>query len=364
MYEAQGNADLVTTFLSCTCLETRRCIAACGHAAVPFGEIPLQISFHHGTNVLRCEHFHCCVHCVRLCHGVVLLLSVRSLAVCLLFVMQIHTQQTKERYRRNCRFFSHDSCRTHFISVHVLLCFKVQFSSDAIHVMRFVRYNLQKSRFSQFYKLRLRYEEAPSRQYLQDLFHSVQLKDIVSRNKIRDVDLLERIIAYALVNVGSTFSATSLARFLKSQQRAAAPETILNYLRYCCDTYLFYQVKREDLPGKQILSTNEKYYIADHGIREVVYGGNTKDINLILENIVCLELLRRGYKVTAGRNGAREIAFVCTRQSEKLYVQVTYLLASEDTVAREFGLAKPRLQYSDSAARKGEFFRPYHTLLI
>ena len=187
------------------------------------------------------------------------------------------------------------------------------------------------------YLSNLRYEEAPSRQYLQDLFHSVQLKDIVSRNKIRDVDLLERIIAYALINVGSTFSATSLARFLKSQQRAAAPETILNYLRYCCDAYLFYQVKREDLPGKQILSTNEKYYIADHGIREAVYGGNTKDINLILENIVCLELLRRGYKVTAGRNGAREIDFVCTRQSEKLYVQVTYLLASEDTIAREFG---------------------------
>ena len=138
-------------------------------------------------------------------------------------------------------------------------------------------------------------------------------------------------------NVGSTFSASSLARFLKNEQRAIAPETILNYIRYCCDAYLFYQVKREDLQGKQILSANEKYYIADHGIREAVFGGNMRDINLILENIVYLELLRRGYTVTVGKTGDREIDFVCDLRGEKLYVQVAYLLASEETVAREFG---------------------------
>ena len=187
------------------------------------------------------------------------------------------------------------------------------------------------------YLANIQYADEPSKQYLHDLFNSVQLKDIVKRNKIRDVDLLERIIAYVIANVGTTFSANSLAKFLKSEQRTVAPETILNYIKYCCDAYLFYQVKRVDLQGKQILSTNEKYYIADHGIREAVFGGNMRDINLILENIVYLELLRRGYKVTVGKTGEKEIDFVCDKHGEKLYVQVTYLLASEDTIKREFG---------------------------
>ena len=187
------------------------------------------------------------------------------------------------------------------------------------------------------YLANIRYADDPSKQYLHDLFNSVQLKDIVKRNKIRDVDLLERIIAYVIANVGSTFSARSLTKFLKSEQRTVAPETILNYIKYCCDAYLFYQVKRVDLQGKQILSTNEKYYIADHGIREAVFGGNMRDINLILENIVYLELLRRGYKVTVGKTGEKEIDFVCDKRGDKLYVQVTYLLASEDTIKREFG---------------------------
>ena len=187
------------------------------------------------------------------------------------------------------------------------------------------------------YLANIRYVDEPSRQYLHDLFNSVQLKDIVKRNKIRDMDLLERIIAYVMANVGNTFSAASLAKFLKSEQRTVAPETILNYIKYCCDAYLFYQVKREDLQGKQILASNEKYYIADHGIREAVFGGNMKEINLTLENIVYLELLRRGYEVTVGRYGDKEIDFVCHKRDEKLYVQVTYLLASDETIQREFG---------------------------
>lgn len=186
------------------------------------------------------------------------------------------------------------------------------------------------------YLANIRYADEPSKQYLHDLFNSVQLKDIVKRNKIRDVDLLERIIAHVIANVGTTFSARSLTKFLKSEQRTVAPETILNYIKYCCDAYLFYQVKRVDLQGKQILSTNEKYYIADHGIREAVFGGNMRDINLILENIVYLELLRRGYKVTVGKTGEKEIDFVCDKRGDKLYVQVTYLLASEDSIKREF----------------------------
>lgn len=188
------------------------------------------------------------------------------------------------------------------------------------------------------YLSNIRFEKTASIQYLHDLFNSVQLKDIVKRNNIRDVDLLERISAYVMANVGNTFSATSISKFFKSEKRNVAPDTILNYIKYCCDAYLFYQVKREDLQGKQILASNEKYYIADHGIREAVFGGNMKDINLILENIVYMELLRRGYEVRVGRSGNKEIDFVCYKRDEKIYIQVTYLLASEETIQREFGV--------------------------
>ena len=188
------------------------------------------------------------------------------------------------------------------------------------------------------YLSNIRYEEEPSKQYLSDLFNSVQLKDIVKRNKVRDVDLLERIIAYVMANVGTTFSASSLVKFLKNEHRTTSTDTVLNYIKYCCDSYLFYQVKREDLQGKQILTTNEKYYIADHGIREAVFGGNMRDINLVLENIVYMELVRRGYSVTVGKTGTKEIDFVCDKRGEKVYVQVAYLLADESTVNREFGV--------------------------
>ena len=187
------------------------------------------------------------------------------------------------------------------------------------------------------YLSNLNFEDEPSRLYLEDLYNSVVLKDIVKRNAVRDVDLLEKIISYVTANIGTTFSATSVSKFFKSEKRTVATETILNYIKYCLDAYLFYQVKREDLAGKQILSVNEKYYMSDHGIREAVFGGNTRDINLILENIVYMELLRRGYKVNVGRIGDKEIDFVCRKQNNKLYVQVTYILASPETVEREFG---------------------------
>lgn len=188
------------------------------------------------------------------------------------------------------------------------------------------------------YLSNLRYDEEASRQYLRDLFNSVELKDIVKRNNIRDVDMLERIIAYVTSNIGMTFSSTSISKYLKSEGRSVSPETVLNYIKACTDAFLFFQVKRQDLQGKKILTVNEKYYVADHGIREAVFGGNMKDINLVLENIVYMELLRRGYTVTVGKVGDQEIDFVCERQGNKLYVQVAYLLASEDTISREFGV--------------------------
>lgn len=187
------------------------------------------------------------------------------------------------------------------------------------------------------YLSNLRYDEAASRQYLQDLFNSVELKNIVKRNSIRDVDMLERIITYITANIGTTFSSTAISKHLKSEGRPVSPETVLNYIKACTDAFLFYQVKRQDLQGKKILAVNEKYYVADHGVREAVFGGNMKDINLVLENIVYLELLRRGYTVTVGKIADKEIDFVCEDRGNKLYVQVAYLLASEDTIRREFG---------------------------
>jgi len=184
----------------------------------------------------------------------------------------------------------------------------------------------------------LRYEDTPSQIYLQDLFNSVVLKDIVKRNGVRDVDLLERIIAYVFGGVGTTFSAASISKYFKSEQRITAPETIMNYISYCMDAFLFYQVRRQDLQGKKLLTVNEKYYVADHGIREAVFGGNMKDINLILENVIFMDALRRGYKITVGKEGKQEIDFICEKKTEKLYIQVSYLLASESTINREFGV--------------------------
>ena len=188
------------------------------------------------------------------------------------------------------------------------------------------------------YLSNLRYDETASRQYLRDLFNSVELKDIVKRNNIRDVDMLERIIAYVTSNIGTTFSSTAISKYLKSEGRSVSPETVLSYIKACTDAFLFYQVKRQDLQGKKILTVNEKYYVADHGIREAVFEGNMKDINLVMENIVYMELLRRGYTVTVGKTGDKEIDFVCEDQGNKLYIQVAYLLASTDTIEREFGV--------------------------
>lgn len=188
------------------------------------------------------------------------------------------------------------------------------------------------------YLANLRFDETACRQYLRDLFNSVELKDIVKRNNVRDVDMLERIIAYVTANIGTIFSSTAISKYLKNEGRRVSPETVLNYLKACSDAFLFYQVRRQDLQGKKILTVNEKYYVADHGIREAVIGGNMRDINLVLENIVFMEALRRGYSVTVGKVGEREIDFVCERHGEKCYIQVTYLLAAEETVQREFGV--------------------------
>jgi len=177
-----------------------------------------------------------------------------------------------------------------------------------------------------------------AKQYLRDIYASVVIKDIMKRNSFRDVDLLDRIIMYVLANTGKTFSATSIAKFFKNERRTVSTETILNYLKACEEAYLFSKISRFDIPGKKILTVNEKYYVADHGLREAVYGFNERDIELVLENMVCLELLRRGYNVTVGRIENKEIDFIGRRNGDIIYIQVCYLLASQETIEREFGI--------------------------
>lgn len=184
----------------------------------------------------------------------------------------------------------------------------------------------------------LDYNFEASMQYLQDLYASIILKDITKRNNIRDTDLLERIINYIVMNIGNTFSATSISKFFKSENRKVATETILNYIKACEEAFLVYRVARNDLLGKKILNVNEKYYIADHGIREAIMENNQKNINQVLENIVYFEMLRRGYNIKIGKVDNLEVDFVCKKNDETIYIQVSYLLASEDTKEREFSV--------------------------
>ena len=182
----------------------------------------------------------------------------------------------------------------------------------------------------------LAFEEEASLQYLKDIYSSIILKDITQRNKIRDTDLLERVISYLIINVGNNFSATSISKFFKSENRKVSVETILNYIKAAEESFLIYRVSRDDLIGKKVLNVNEKYYIADHGMREAILGSNQRDINQIFENIIYLELLRKGYTVRVGKVDNLEVDFVCTKGNEKIYVQVAYLLASSETIEREF----------------------------
>lgn len=180
-------------------------------------------------------------------------------------------------------------------------------------------------------------DDRSKKQYLSDIYDSIMLKDVIDRNSIRDVEQFRRILLYFVANIGNTFSATSLSKYLKSEFRSIAYETMYNYIEYCTEACLLHLVSRMDLAGKSILQFQEKIYMTDHGIREAVYGNNLRDIEHILENVVYMELLRRGYKVFVGKNRELEVDFVAEKGGMKRYYQVAYLLASEETVNREFG---------------------------
>ncbi len=183
----------------------------------------------------------------------------------------------------------------------------------------------------------LGYKEAPSREYLEDLYSSIIMKDIVRRHKIRDVDLLARIMNYVLSETGHVFSAASILRYLKHERRSASFDTVMSYLRFGEEAFLFSSAKREDLMGRRILAVDEKFYAMDHAMRRAVVGGNVRrDIDRTLEAIAYREFLRRGYDVRIGRIKEKKVDFVCERGDERLYVQVAYLMESEETREREF----------------------------
>lgn len=181
------------------------------------------------------------------------------------------------------------------------------------------------------------YDEGACRAYLQDLYGAILLKDVVRRKQIRDVDLLDRIVRFAMTECGHTFSARRIVSFLKGERRDTSIETVLSYLLACEEAFLIARVPRQDLVGKRILAVDEKFYVTDTGLRNTVVRGNLRrDIDQLLENVVYFEFLRRGYTVTIGRIRDKEVDFVCDKGVERIYVQVAYVLESEETREREY----------------------------
>ncbi|MDO5849732.1 MAG: ATP-binding protein [Methanobacteriaceae archaeon] len=180
-------------------------------------------------------------------------------------------------------------------------------------------------------------EDKESRkEYLKNILSTIIIQDIMKRNNVRNVDLLERILKYICENIGNPFSAKSVCDYFKHENRKVYPESVSNYLSYFKDANLIHEVKREDLKGKKILSIYEKYYLVDHGFREVIFGDNLKSKSKILENIVYMELLRRDYNVRIGKLNGYEIDFVATKGLNKIYIQVACTLVNDKTKIREF----------------------------
>ena len=171
---------------------------------------------------------------------------------------------------------------------------------------------------------------------VRDIYNSTIFSDIVRRNQVRKIDSLERVVKYTFNNVGNTFSAKSIADYLKSEHRSLDNETVYSYLEKLEKAYLLHRCSRYDLQGKEILRTQEKFYLADTALRYSVLGYNRDGVAASLENIVYLELCRRGYTVNVGKFGNGEIDFVAVRQNEKLYVQVAQEISSEKTEKREY----------------------------
>lgn len=187
-------------------------------------------------------------------------------------------------------------------------------------------------------------EERTAKNYIYDLYQSILLKDIVQRYRIRDVDLLQRFMLYLSNNVAQIFSADTVTKYLRSENRKLSRETIYNYIEAAQNAYLIYGVPQYDIRGKALMKTSEKYFIADQGLRSLFFD-NEADIGQVLENIVFLELKRRGYDLFIGRIGNREIDFIAQDGPTTIYFQVAYLLEADTTIEREFS---PLLDIQDN----------------
>jgi predicted AAA+ superfamily ATPase len=177
--------------------------------------------------------------------------------------------------------------------------------------------------------------ETVTYQMLGDIYNTIAVRDIISRHNIRDVPLFQDVTRFAMDNIGSPVSAKRIADFLSAQRRSASVDTVLNYLAYLDEAFLLNTVRRYALKGKRHLETNAKYYLGDIGLRNGVLGYREADIAGLLENLVYLELRRRGYRVAVGSADSREIDFVAEDRSGKMYIQVAYLLESRETIGRE-----------------------------
>lgn len=179
-------------------------------------------------------------------------------------------------------------------------------------------------------------------EYLQSVLNTIILKDVIERHSIRNVTFFNNLLHFIADNIGKPFSANNISKAMKSQNQDFSTNVVLAYSSYLSEAYLLHQVSRYDIHGKKIFESNGKFYFEDVGIRNILNGGNhSDDIEKIIENVVFQELLRLGYDVKVGSLRAGEIDFVCTKMSQRIYVQVAYIIASEETNQREFGqLAK------------------------
>lgn len=187
--------------------------------------------------------------------------------------------------------------------------------------------------------LKMGLDEQDAREYQLDVYHTVLLKDVIRRNKIRNVPFLENLVRFLADNAGKIISANSIAKYMKSQGDSVTSTAIINYAKFLCDAYLIHKVNRYDIHGKKLFESNDKFYFEDNGLRNTLAGGSREgDIEKVIENIVYNHLVRLGYEVTVGQLQAGEIDFVCKKtDGQRLYVQASYIIADETTREREFG---------------------------
>ncbi|MEX2565663.1 MAG: ATP-binding protein [Cyclobacteriaceae bacterium] len=242
------------------------------------------------------------------------------------------------------------------LSFSEFLDFKKTYSAfSGNHLSLFVEY-LRKGGFPVIHTLD--YDEETAHQVVSDIYDSVILRDTVQRHKIRDIELLNRVIQYTFDNIGNTFSGKNVADYFKSQQRKIDINTVYNYLSALEGAFILYRVSRYDLKGKEILKTQEKFYLADISLLYATMGYRDRVISGVLENLVFLELMRRGFKVFVGKFDQREIDFVAERKEKKVYVQVAYKLESKETIEREFSALLPiDDHYPKYVVTMDEFFK-------